>query len=191
VNLKKNFIDNQFILYGVLGIILFASFKKGNLKNNFDPNNFKFDPNGNYPDQTFGYKIGEYPTNGKNSPLVTFGGEGKNWGNSMGKALAFAKQSELFLKKNVLTSQKRDWLKTASGNISDHSTSNPVAYGIDLACNVETGDKLIVHLMKWFENNSYRGGHWLNIKKNGYRYQVGWRVAGHFNHIHIGVKKIE
>jgi hypothetical protein len=159
-------------------------------KNKFDINNFKFDAKGNYPDQTFGYPVGEYPTNGKNSRLVTIGGEGNNWGNTTGKALAFAKQSEIFLGRNVLTSQKRDWLLTASGNISDHSTTNKIAYGIDLACDVPTGDKLIAHLMQWFDNDSYRGGKWHNVVKDGYRYNIGWRVPGHFNHIHVGVKKV-
>jgi predicted chitinase len=30
----------------------------------------------------------------------------------------------------------------------------------------------------------------LNFNVGGYRYQFGWRVAGHFDHIHVGVKKV-
>ena len=25
---------------------------------------------------------------------------------------------------------------------------------------------------------------------NGYRFQVLWKVAGHFNHVHVGVRKV-
>ena len=188
------------ILLVVIGIIYFIKRRNMNandndvdetLKNkNFNINDFKFDAKGNYPDSTFGYKIGEYPTNGKNSKLVSSGGLNNNWGDTMGKALAFAKQSELFLGKNVLTSQKRDWVLSKSGNVSDHSIASQQAYGIDLAVDVPTGDRLLAHLMQWFGNESYKGGNWENITKDGYRYQIGWRVPGHFNHIHIGVKKV-
>lgn len=179
--------ENSLIIVSAVATILILSSTK---KKKFDIKNFAFDIDGKYPDQTFGYTVGEYPTNGKNSRLVTFGGVGNNWGGTMGRALAFAKVSENFLNKNILTSQKRDWLLTASGNISDHSTTNKVGYGVDLACDVPTGDKLIEHLMKWFGNDQYRGGKWYSVIKNGYRYNIGWRVPGHFNHIHVGVRKV-
>jgi hypothetical protein len=25
---------------------------------------------------------------------------------------------------------------------------------------------------------------------NGYRFQILWKVAGHFNHVHVGVRKV-
>lgn len=183
-------VKNKIYLFSVMGILgVFIGYKLLN-KPKFDIKNFKFDPKGNYPDSTFGYKVGEFPTDGKNSPLVSRGGLNDNWGDTMGKALAFAKQSEIFLGKNVLTSQKRDWLLTKSGNVSDHSITKKDAYGIDLACDEPTGDKLLAHLMKWFGNEKYKGGHWENVVREGYRYNIGWRVAGHFNHIHIGVSKV-
>ena len=43
--------------------------------------------------------------------------------------------------------------------------------------------------MDWFGHPEYKGGTWFNVVKDGYRYQVGWRVPNHFNHIHVGVKK--
>ena len=36
----------------------------------------------------------------------------------------------------------------------------------------------------WREDGVY------GVKKDGYRYQFGWRVPGHYDHIHVGVKKL-
>ena len=33
-------------------------------------------------------------------------------------------------------------------------------------------------------------GRWRNINIEGYRYQIGWRVSGHYNHVHVGVRKL-
>ena len=30
----------------------------------------------------------------------------------------------------------------------------------------------------------------LSVTVNRYRFQVLWKVAGHFNHVHVGVRKI-
>lgn len=145
---------------------------------------FSFDPDANYPDPTFGL-----PTGPVDSGKVSFGGVGGDWDGSMQRALAFAKIANEFMGKNVVSSQKRSKVKTASGQVSDHYTGQDSTYAIDLACDEKTGDALLAHLMEWFGEPQYKGGEWANFTKDGYRYQIGWRVKDHFDHIHIGVKK--
>lgn len=145
---------------------------------------FKFDPAARYPDPTFGLAQGPI-----DSAKAAPGGEGSNWGGSMTRALAFAKIANDFMGKNVVSSQKRSRELTASGNMSDHFKGNESTYAVDLACSGEEGDKLLAHIMTWFGKPDYTGGSWLNVVKDGYRYQFGWKVKGHYDHIHIGVKK--
>ena len=145
---------------------------------------FAFDPSGNYPDETFGL-----PTGGVDSGKVSPGGAGGDWDGSMQRALAFGKIANEFVGKNIISSQKRTQVKTASNRTSDHFDGQDFTYAVDLGCNLETGDRLLAHLMDWFGHPEYKGGTWFNVVKDGYRYQVGWRVPNHFNHIHVGVKK--
>ena len=129
------------------------------------------------------------------SRKITRGGASGNWGGSMPRALAFLAAAKKYgyapnTAGNWL-SQKRSRQNTASGGISDHWQGSANSYGLDLGVpNVAAGDKLIGNLMGWFGQPNYKGGSWLNINKGGYRYQIGWRTPGHFDHIHIGVKKL-
>ncbi len=90
-------------------------------------------------------------------------------------------------------SQKRTRKNTASGGMSDHYINNETAYAVDIIAKGESGDELLACIMKKWDNGShsdYDGGKWINVKKDGYRYQFGWRVPGHYDHIHVGVKKL-
>lgn len=145
---------------------------------------FSFDPDANYPDQTFGFAVGSV-----DSRAVSPGGEGGDWGGSMQRALAFGKIANDFVGKNIVSSQKRSKKKTASGHVSDHYEGSKDSYAIDLSVKGEAGDKLLSHLMKWCGHPEYKGGSWFNFNSGGYRYQIGWKVPNHFDHIHIGVKK--
>lgn len=145
---------------------------------------FEFDPLARYKDPMFGLSQGAIDT-----ASISPGGEGGDWGGSMTRALAFAKVANEFMGKNVIMSQKRSREMTASGNTSDHYKGNSAAYAVDLAAKGEEGDKLLAHLMEWFGHPEYKGESWFNVTKDGYRYQVGWKVKNHFDHIHIGVKK--
>lgn len=147
--------------------------------------NFIFDPKAKYPDKTFGLTTGS-----TNSGKVVLGGENRDWGGSMQRALAFAKVANDFVGKNIISSQKRKSDKTASGKISDHSDESPNSYGVDLSCSGSQGDKILAVLMEWAGYPEYKGGYWFNFTKDGYRYQIGWRVPDHFDHIHIGVRKV-
>lgn len=157
-----------------------------NWKKLYEAASFAFDPSGNYPDPTFGL-----PTGDVNSGNVSPGGAGGDWDGSMQRALAFGKIANEFIGKNVISSQKRKRVKTASGRTSDHFYGQDFTYAVDLACNLETGDRLLAHLMNWFGHPEYTGGKWFEVVKDGYRYQVGWRVKDHFNHIHVGVRKVD
>lgn len=132
---------------------------------------------------------------GVDSRKITRGGVGGNWGGSMPRALQFldwAKQSGYQPNTSGRwLSQKRARQNTASGGISDHWQGSTQSYGLDLGVpNLAEGDKLIGNLMRYFGQPNYKGGSWLNVNKGGYRYQIGWRTPGHFDHIHVGVKKL-
>lgn len=148
-----------------------------------------FDPDAKYPDKTFGFPIGQVGS-GKVNP----GGENGDWGGAMPRALWFGYNAKLFMEKtfgksNVISSQKRSRVHTASGNVSDHYEGVQNSYAVDISCTEAEGDVLLAHLMNLFGHPEYKGGSWFNVTKNGYRYQIGWRVKNHFDHIHVGVKK--
>ena len=145
---------------------------------------FSFDPDANYPDKTFGFVMGDI-----NSGKANIGGINDDWGGSMQRALAFGKVANDFVGKNIVSSQKRSRVKTASGNVSDHYEGSKDSYAVDVAANGEKGDALLAHLMQWCGHPEYKGGSWFNFNSGGYRYQIGWRVKGHFDHIHIGVRR--
>lgn len=128
------------------------------------------------------------------SGKIMRGGAGGNWGGSMDKALQFLQWAEQSgYKPNTSgqwLSQKRSRVRTASGGVSDHYVGNTSAYAVDLGVpNVKYGDTLLRQIMSYFGQPNYRGGSWLNVNRGGYRFQIGWRVPGHYDHIHVGVKR--
>jgi hypothetical protein len=166
-----------------------------------------FDATARYTDQTFGF-----PQGGVDSGKVVLGGEGGNWGGSLPRAMWFAKVACDFMlatyptvfkdKSQVLTSQKRSRKNTASGNTSDHYNESTTTYAVDLAVGGDAskqteagkaalarGNALLAHLMAAFGHPEYKGGSWFNAEVGGYRYQVGWLVTNHYDHIHVGVAK--
>lgn len=148
-----------------------------------------FDPLANYPNKTFGYPTGEVDTLNVNQ-----GGAGGDWGGSLPRALWFARVADDWAAANgkkgsLISSQKRSRVLTASGNTSDHFKGNDNAYAVDISCAGAEGDSLLAYIMERFGHPEYKGGSWFNITIDGYRYQVGWKVKNHFDHIHVGVKK--
>ena len=135
-----------------------------------------------------------FPTGPVDSGKVTVGGVNGDWGGSMPRALEIARiAADCSGKSNPLSSQKRSRVKTASGAVSDHYEGNTSAYAIDIPARGKKGDDLLACIMSKFNNGSnanYKGGEWLNVNVGGYRYQFGWRVKNHYDHIHVGVKKI-
>ena len=148
-----------------------------------------FDPKANYPNKTFGYLPGAVDT-----LKVLQGGPGDDWGGSMQRALWFARTADDWAATNgktgsLISSQKRSRVQTASGNTSDHFKGNDNAYAVDISAAGTEGDALLAYIMGKFGHPEYKGGQWFNITIDGYRYQVGWRVKNHYDHIHVGVKK--
>lgn len=156
------------------------SFKKWKSLFEFDD----FDPKGEYDtDKTLGFETG-----GVDSGKVLTGGKNGDWAGSMQRALAFAKVAEEFAGRDVVTSQKRSRSSTANGFISDHYKGQENSYAVDIAASGAEGDRILNHLMKWVGIPAYKGGSWLNFIRDGYRYQIGWKVPDHYDHIHVGVR---
>jgi hypothetical protein len=141
--------------------------------------------------ELYGFEVGDV-----DSGKVMLGGIDGDWAGSMQLALEVGKLANDFVGHNIVSSQKRSNKSTASGNVSDHWVENLDSYAVDLStgpntpANLEQGDELLAEIMAFLGDTSYTGGHWLNLNKGGYRYQVGWRVPDHYDHIHVGVKKL-
>lgn len=136
------------------------------------------------PRATYGF-----PTGGVDSGRVVFGGEGGNWGGSLPRALAVAKAIGV-----TPSSQKRSRKLTASGNPSDHWTGSTTSYAVDMPAQ-GAGDARFRQVMQYLARLSGNpaiarlpAGRWNNLNIGGYRYQVGWKTPGHFDHLHIGVR---
>ena len=110
---------------------------------------------------------------------------GGGWAGAEAPALAIAKLSGL-----PITSQKRDRKLTASGNPSDHWTGSTQSYAVDLGTSGSAGDAAFRKIVTALGRPELKPGAWHNLNINGYRYQIGWRTADHYDHIHVGVKKL-
>lgn len=127
----------------------------------------------------YGFKAGSI-----DSGLVYRGGEGGDWGGSLERALALARA----VGANP-SSQKRSRRLTASGNPSDHWVGSTASYAVDLPASGAAGDALLTKIRQVLGVN-LKAGTWNNVNIGGYRYQVGWRTPGHFDHIHVGVRRL-
>ena len=110
---------------------------------------------------------------------------GGGWAGAEAPALAIAKLSGL-----PITSQKRDRKLTASGNPSDHWTGSTQSYAVDLGTSGAAGDRAFMKIVTALGRPDLKPGSWHNLNIGGYRYQIGWRTKGHYDHIHVGVKKL-
>lgn len=88
------------------------------------------------------------------------------------------------------SSTKRATKGTSSGGVSDHWTGCKACYAKDLVGTTAAMDRAAAQLGERLGRPGWRGGSWLEVVKNGYRIQVGWRVADHFDHVHVGVRKV-
>lgn len=149
---------------------------------------------------TYGFAVGSaYPKCLDQGKVCLGGGINGDWAGSAERALQMAS----WLKDLGFNpgSQKRSRKLTASGNRSDHWDGSKDSYGIDLPCRGEKGDngwkKLREEFVKrgWISEDKMpdkllqRGnGKWINFYVGNYRYQVGWNVTNHYDHIHVGVR---
>jgi hypothetical protein len=137
--------------------------------------------------------LSKYPTSGVDQAGRVQGGAGGNWGGSQSLAYALARASGL-----PITSTKRTRQKTASGGISDHWIGSKLSYAVDLGTSGSAGDRAWRRVTRYLEglqpgNQGIGGassGAWRNWTIGGHRYNVGWEVPGHYDHIHAGVRRI-
>ena len=148
---------------------------------------------------TYGFALGSKFPGCVDKGKVCYGGINGNWAGSMTKALEAA--SWLKVLNFNAGSQKRTRENTASGRRSDHWVKSIDSYGIDLPCNKSKGDAGYKKLREEFVKRGWitadempdkrleRGkGKWVNIYVGSYRYQIGWNVYNHYDHIHVGVR---
>lgn len=149
---------------------------------------------------TYGFSLGSaYPKCLDQGKVCLGGGVNGDWAGSAERALQMAS----WLKGLGFTpgSQKRSRKLTASGNRSDHWDGSKDSYGVDLPCRGEKGNNGWKKLRDEFVSRGWiskdkmpdsyleRGkGKWINFNVGNYRYQVGWNVADHYDHIHVGVR---
>ena len=124
-----------------------------------------------------------------NQPMSPTFSVGKGaWGGS--KPIATKLTTDLGL---TVTSGKRQRKLTASGGISDHWVGNKNAYAFDLGGSVENMDQAAAKLLTKF-GDKWDGGEVVrNFNVGKFRVQILYRTnvgGNHFDHIHIGVKKI-
>lgn len=125
-----------------------------------------------------------FPTGPVDSGRVTPGGLNGDWGGSMPLALALARSVGA-----TPSSQKRSRRLTASGGVSDHWQGSTTSYATDLPTSGAAGDALFRKIEAAL-GVKLKMGQWNNVNIGGYRYQIGWRTSGHFDHIHVGVKRL-
>lgn len=127
---------------------------------------------------TYGFSLGKV-----DSGLALRGGTGGDWGGSMERALSLAKSVGA-----TPSSQKRTRQLTASGSNSDHWIGSPNSYATDLPTSGAAGDRLLAKVSQSLGVKLVAGS-WNNVVIGGFKYNIGWRVPGHFDHIHIGVRR--
>ncbi len=119
---------------------------------------------------------------------------GKGWGGSEGVADAakgIAAQMGI-----PVTSQKRDLAATqrvGSTTGSDHFTGNTNAFATDFGVSGAKGDQLAKAIAQKYgipeSNIGTFNRHTINVDGQRYSLQLLWKVAGHFDHVHLGIRR--
>ena len=102
--------------------------------------------------------------------------------------------AELALRDNAPLYVSETWGRATGGANSDHHVSRTDSWALDVAV------RGVQQPTMWTETAAQRiaaalgvpnwtGGDMTKIIE-GYRFQVLWRVAGHFNHVHVGVRRV-
>lgn len=86
------------------------------------------------------------------------------------------------------------WGRTWGSSRSDHHVGNTDAWAVDLAVRgiqapTPQTEEAARRVASALGHPGWTGGD-LKVTIGGYRFQVLWKVAGHFNHVHVGVKKV-
>ena len=122
---------------------------------------------------------------------ITAGGP---WGGSQNVANA-AKAIAADMRIPV-TSQKRnlaDTHRVGSSISSDHYTGNTTAFAVDFGVAGARGDQLARAIATKYGipqgNIGTFNSHVINVTGAKYRLQLLWRVKGHFDHVHLGIRR--
>jgi len=146
-------------------------------------------PNEDLIDHLEFYNLESGPVNSKKWMI---GGKNGDWDGSFENVIDLY----LYIGKPAITSQKRDKTNSVWKAGSDHDVNEKSSYAIDVAAPTVSkgskkdtvGDTLYNKLMDYLDSTQESGTHNF-INKDGYSYQILWRVKDHFSHIHIGVRK--
>jgi hypothetical protein len=85
------------------------------------------------------------------------------------------------------------WGRTWGSATSDHYVGNTDSWAIDVAVRgiqrpTPQTEEAARRIAAALGHPDWTGGD-LKVTIDGYRFQILWKVAGHFNHVHIGVEK--
>lgn len=124
------------------------------------------------------------------SPDQWFAPSGRNQGTE-GPAMFLA---TLALRDNAPLYNSEPTPRAYGSKQSDHHVSRTDSWAVDLAVRgvqvpTSTTDTAALRIASALGQPNWTGGD-LTTTVNGYRFQVLWRVAGHFNHVHLGVRKV-
>ena len=86
------------------------------------------------------------------------------------------------------------WGRTGPGVASDHHVLSTNAWAFDLAVRgasepLPATELAAVRIAAALGHPGWAGGD-LRTTRGGYRFQVLWKVPGHFDHVHVGVRRI-
>lgn len=96
-----------------------------------------------------------------------------------------------------VTSQKRnlaDTRRVGSSTASDHYTGNTNAFAVDFGVSGSRGTELARRIADQYgiprSNIGTFNHHNVTINGERYRLQLLWQVSGHYDHVHLGIKKV-
>ncbi|HEX8702381.1 MAG TPA: LysM domain-containing protein [Myxococcaceae bacterium] len=139
----------------------------------------------------------DHPVSGTTSSTTSASGDihaGRGWGGSEGVAdVAKAIARDLGI---PITSQKRDAAQTRrldSNFGSDHFTGNENAFAVDFGVAGQRGDELARAIARKYgipeSNIGTYNRHIINVDGQRYSLQLLWKVEGHYNHVHFGIRR--
>ncbi len=93
------------------------------------------------------------------------------------------------------TSEKRQRELTANGNPSDHWVGSPNSYAVDLdstGCSMTYPGGAADHTAQALAEALGMPRHTgiVDVIHGAYRFQLIWQASGHYDHVHIGVKRV-
>jgi peptidoglycan hydrolase-like protein with peptidoglycan-binding domain len=120
---------------------------------------------------------------------------GGGWGGSQGvadRAVQIARSMGV-----PVTSTKRDLATTrrvGSTTGSDHYTGNRNAYAVDLGVRGSRGTELARRIADTYgiprSSIGTYNRHTINVGGRRYSVQLLWQVSGHYDHVHVGVRRV-